>query len=272
MGSEGCVGEFSLSELVDLPINGIRQMNKGCGSYNGQSDLDTYHALRIGGFSFPNNNEFAWGGLGEECNESNMRPLCNYPEGQVDSITRGFRGTVKRTAYASDPTQCCFAQEAIVGNNTCDPKYLNNYSTAECDDLMLTQCQKILFTSEESQNNQAEICKNWISTATLSGRDVANGYMEGICALGENSKSEVCQAWCAATKKVPQFNTACTFTPQPTPPLTPLTPLTPATPPTPAQELIGYLILFASSSSSVLILLVILIIFFYVFYRSKHSD
>ena len=128
----------TLSQLADVPIGGGFQIAKGCTSVD---DVPLGYFRNKPGFSFPKNDEFRTD-LGDYCD------LCSdVVEGYgcecTGSAIKGRRGVLTRTAYRGDPITCCINQQKITSaNNTCDPKYIDNYKTDNCNISMLNYCRK----------------------------------------------------------------------------------------------------------------------------------
>lgn len=126
-------GKFTLADLKDLTKGETKQMNKGCGPLLADSSIagSNYDMLKKQGFGWPDNGEFEYGGVGDECN------MCSLIEGYgcecqgSGEKVVGKRGVVKRVAFKGDLTECCLAnierQDAnkTIGDYTCDPEIEN---------------------------------------------------------------------------------------------------------------------------------------------------
>ena len=118
--------KFSLADLKDLRDGDTKQMDKGCGpSIEGTIPGSASDMLQIKGFGWPDNGEFEWGGLGDNCDLWDGEYGC---ECTSSGHIGGRRGKVKRKAFKADATECCLAnverQDAnkIIGDYTCDPE------------------------------------------------------------------------------------------------------------------------------------------------------
>jgi len=203
--NEGKSRAFTLDELVDLKIGQIKEMGKGCGpSITGLQGGSNYARLVSRGFGFPDNGEFAYGGLGSSC------AMCSDPAAGYGcdncsgaSTVGGSRGTVKRIAYTADPTACCKSVGSkTINGRSCDPKY-RNYTETYCDDPMLSYC---------SQNNWGkDECRSWTQAAitTGSGRTTPNVQISNYCSTGNNFTKKECQEWCSSVRDKPDMKRAC---------------------------------------------------------------
>lgn len=202
-GSNGQGGSraFSLSELVDLPIGGTKEMGNGCGpNISGTQGGSGYDWLSKKGFGWPNNGEFDWGGLGNSCAMCSD-PLRGYGCDNCSggNTVGGRRGSVKRIAYNADPAQCCIQGQQIIGNNTCDPVYLS-YNNTQCDIPMLNYCKQGKWGSTE--------CQSWVQAILNAGRTVANVDLSAYCSSGTNYNTTECQAWASAVRRQPAMRSA----------------------------------------------------------------
>jgi len=194
---DGCSSPrpFTLSELADLGINQTRE--SGCGPQTTHES-----SLREKGWGFPNNGEFVYAGKGSAC-KTHWEPRyygCECSSWNVD----GNRGVVQRTRFSADPTQCCSTApyNKIIGDKTCDPKYLNQYKTTDCDALMLNYCN-------QGDNWTKQECIQWVAAAINNGRDVPNAYISTWCADKANFATDACQKWCSATRRNQSMRSAC---------------------------------------------------------------
>ncbi len=201
--SGGYPTSFSLQDLQDLDIGQKKEMSSGCGAaIEGTQPGSGYATLASRGFSFPNNSEFSWGGLGNTCNMCSDVAKGYGCECNKDNVM-GNRGTVKRTAFTGDKTQCCISQtEKLIGGKTCGPSYQNQYKTADCDAPMISYCN-------QGDNWTKKECMQWVSAAILQGRDAPNAYISNWCAAGSNFKTDACQTWCSAVRRNPSMRSAC---------------------------------------------------------------
>ncbi|AYV77352.1 MAG: myristylated protein [Barrevirus sp.] len=201
--SKGQSRAFTLAELADLPVNAIKEMGNGCGpSIDGLQGGSCYDWLTKRGFSYPDNGEFNWGGLGSSC------PMCSDVNngygcdncGGAQAIG-GSRGTVKRIAFTGDPTNCCLSNgQKIIDNKTCDPMY-RSYITTACDDTMFNYCN--------NGNWQTNQCRSWTQALISAGRTNANIALSNYCSLSNNFSKDECQEWCSATRNQPNMKSAC---------------------------------------------------------------
>jgi Pox virus entry-fusion-complex G9/A16 len=115
-------------------------------------------------------------------------------------VVTGSRGTVKRIAYAADPSQCCISGQKIIDGKTCDPKYRDR-STTTCDIPMRNYCSNNNWSKPE--------CIAWVNAAIAKNRTDANQAIGDYCGKGQNFKTTECQNWCGLVKKNSTMSTAC---------------------------------------------------------------
>ena len=191
--------KFTLSELTDLPIGGKREMASGCGpSISGAQGGSGYSKLLGKGFGWPANNEFAWGGLGSSCTMNGWTWKYGCEAG---SGVGGRRGTVSRVGYRGDPASCCRAQSRTIGNNTCNPKYTDNFAGAACDVHMDAYCKGSTLGST--------ICQRWVNEALTKERSLPNSNLKNYCSIDKNFANSTCQKWCDKTRHINSMNGAC---------------------------------------------------------------
>ena len=95
---------YSLNDLKDLEINKTKQQNKGCcPNIGGAQDGGGQDRCLAKGFSWPNNGEFEWGGLGTSCNMCS--DTSSYGCDCSGSAIGGKRPKVKRTAFLLQKTR-----------------------------------------------------------------------------------------------------------------------------------------------------------------------
>ena len=201
--STGMSRQFTLDELADLPVGGIREMGNGCGpGIEGTQGGGGYDRLKSRGFGWPDNGEFNWGGLGSSCamcSEVGNGYGCDNCGGA--QAIGGNRGTVKRIAYGADPGACCRSNGSkILNGKTCDPRY-RNYTGTDCDDPMLTYCNPNNWGTQE--------CRAWTQAVITSGRTVPNVALSNYCSLGNNFAKPECQEWCSIVRNNRSMRSAC---------------------------------------------------------------
>lgn len=210
----GCSESYTLDELSSLPV-GSTQLIKGC-AFAYVTEEEAYNEFKAGGFNFPENNEFRWAGTTGSCAlDVTKGPPCQSP---TNNGYAGVKGTIQRLAFTGKPNDCCVKQQPVLGSETCDPRYITAFRTADCDDGMLSTCSNFLFSSEEANDPVTyKGCSDWAINSTLDGRKVANGYMANACGTAQNVNSQICRSWCQATQQVPEFKNLCQLTPGPSP-------------------------------------------------------
>lgn len=200
-----CPYRFTAEDLADVPLNGTKEMPRGCGpNISGTQPGSGYQQLVSSGFHWPDNNEFQWGGLGSSCCMNAFDYGCDG-----GPCVSGKRGTVQRISYNAPPPWCCTSQMQLFNKGTtldpnwvtCDPKYRTGFTTDGCDATLSQYCPNFWFNDgEESYPGISDNCKSWLVTATSNGRSVLADYMQNVCSEGTNFKSDLCQKWCTATK------------------------------------------------------------------------
>ena len=199
---EGQSQAFTIDDLVDLPLGGTKEMAKGCGpSIDGLHGGTGYDRLRQRGFTWPENGEFNWGGLGSDCS------MCSDPANGYgcDNCTGsdtvgGKRGTVRRVAYLADPSRCCITGTKIIDGKTCDPQYREK-KNATCDSPMLKYCDPSNWDKPE--------CKSWVQASIVNNRTVANVPISNYCSLKNNFLRPECQEWCSLVRNNSSMKSAC---------------------------------------------------------------
>lgn len=184
--------KFKLSELVDLDIGQSKEMPDGCGpNVSGTQWGSNLERLKDKGFGWPGNNEFDYAGRGSSCQMCSLDYGCDNCGGGW--AVSGSRGKVKRTAYKGDPLSCCRIQPAskIHNGKTCNPKYINNYRTDDCDTHMGNYCKK-----GDNFESKGE-CTRWYKEALEEGRTNPNTYIKEFCMKnnGEKFPGSFCQGW-----------------------------------------------------------------------------
>lgn len=212
-----CAGEFSLQELSSLPIGTLAIMRKGCASANIPQE-EALTQLKKGGFAFPENKEFSWGGTYGSCLiDAERGPPCDTEI--PGSGNPGNRGTVTRTSYLGSPPTCCIEQEAVVGEYTCDPKFLTDFNTSSnCDPYMYVACNNYLLTKSPTEDPKIyNACSNWVLESIKNGRPDANAFMKRACTLEENQNTSLCKDWCAIGNNQTEYGEDACFKPNPFP-------------------------------------------------------
>lgn len=155
---------ITLDELVDLEV-GKTLAGSGCtAGVVGTGAGSGYDYATERGFSFPNNGEFEWGGLGSSCT------MCDGDWGcACKSAVLGNKPTVVRTGYAGDPSACCIGNLKINGGKTCAPQYRNRTNEA-CIPSMLNYCSKDgnIFNKQE--------CIEWGNIRTGEAKNAKLNY------------------------------------------------------------------------------------------------
>lgn len=185
---------FSLNDLQNLGLNETREMGHGCGpNIGGQQAGSGYDRLVQRGFGYPNNGEFAWGGLGSSCSQ------CSDPDNGYgcdncsgSKAVSGRRGTVRRIAYLGDVNACCTTQPGLVNNQTCSPDYnASNYSNGKCNDPMSSMCAQGTNIVDNAN------CVTWRNAVGVNNGQ-AQALMKAYCSSGDNLTGSTCQQWLAA--------------------------------------------------------------------------
>lgn len=194
---------FTLDELKDLKIGEKKEMGKGCGPrVSGTQGGSCYAQLVKRGFGWPKNGEFNWGGMGRTCNMcSNVSKGYGCDNCSGSKAIGGNRGTVTRIAYLGDQNQCCQQQKVIIGDKTCDPKYIDQYKTDVCDVYMKDYCVGDVLSKDE--------CQKWIHTALDNNRSTPNVPLKTYCSTGSNFATPTCQKWCDKVKNIPSMAGEC---------------------------------------------------------------
>ena len=195
MGTPGNCGngvrpyKFSIDDLKDIKLNSGKQMDKGCGAAidgtGGGSCLDN---LKNKGFGWPDNGEFEWGGMGDNCD------LCDGEYGCECRDTNhigGKRGQVKRVSYKGDQTKCCLAnierQDTVklMDGYTCDPENRKPSSTG-CAGIYADSCKdgKIITDTK-------------CALLETSNSTLYNQLMKTACNGSDHYLNDKCIAWCA---------------------------------------------------------------------------
>ena len=226
---------FTLADLQDLKLGQTKEMGHGCGPrITGTQGGSCYAQLVRRGFGFPNNGEFAWGGMGSSCN------MCSDVSGGYGcdncggaNAIGGNRGSVKRIAYLADPAKCCQQQQPIINGGvdmsvaagmgaaaaaaagmiaaaetaagmgqTCDPKYLDQYASDVCDVYMKNYCQ-------QDPNLSSPTCQSWVKASLNGNRTTPNVVLEDYCSTGKNFTTKTCQEWCNQVKNLPNMAGEC---------------------------------------------------------------
>jgi len=199
-------GQFTLTDLKDLPIGQTKEMSSGCGPDIGGTQVGScYDQLRGKGFGWPNNGEFGWGGTGNSCS------LCSFNYGcECAGGVGGKRGTVTRTNFNGNPTKCCTSPSnkwwdgtgatPLDTDKTCHPDS-KDYAKTYCDQYMATYCA----TDNNAGNTQ---CSKWAVAAVNRGSEIANNIMSNYCSQGTNYGTPACQTWVKATLGKPSLKYA----------------------------------------------------------------
>ena len=193
MGGGGATGgwssdpyHFTLNDLKDLGAGETKHQDKGCVAQGG----DNFGNARAAGFGFPGNDEFEWGGRGNDCNH------CNYDWGKECwgswEIKHGGRPTVRRKHFLGNETTCCLLNSRgkdtnyFDGDKTCNP---------ETRDPTRQKCTAI-YTNHCGSNNRIvtdQNCKNLNAT----NKTVYDNLMLQYCNHNlSNAKSNECIAYC----------------------------------------------------------------------------
>lgn len=201
--STGYSRKFTLDELKDMKVGETKELAKGCGpAVSGVQGGSCYDWLKKRGFGWPENGEFAWGGMGSNCSMcsdvANGYGCDNCTGGKAIG---GKRGTVKRVAYLGDKVKCCTQQVPLVDGKTCDPKYRTQFSTSDCDEAMASYCQ--------GNTLKTPICVQWTNVSLDKKRSAPNAALKKWCAEGNNFKDPTCQTWCDKTKNIVGMQGEC---------------------------------------------------------------
>jgi hypothetical protein len=185
---------FTLQELVDVGVGDTKEMTRGCGpNLGGTGGGSGYDMLKNKGFGWPENGEFEWGGLGNDCGLCSVDYGCECAGG--DAIG-GKRGQVKRVKYLGDKQACCLrnagqSKNAVqtVNGTTCDPMY-RDPSSSECTAVIKDYCN-----SGANKIVNDPLCRNLVNT----NGTVYNRLMSEFCnASMENADTNECIEWCAS--------------------------------------------------------------------------
>lgn len=201
--SSGMSREYTVYELADLPINGLMPV-AGCApdisGTQGGSGLDW---LQKRGLSWPQNGEFAFGGLSNSCQmcsdiANGYGCSCEKSGG---AAIGGRIGNIQRIAFNANPTRCCIANGTkIIDGKTCDPKY-RNYTNTECDASMLAYCNNGNWGTNE--------CRSWVQAAIANNRTIANVPLSNYCSTNSNFAKPECQEWCSIVRNNRSMRSAC---------------------------------------------------------------
>ncbi len=185
--------KYTLENLKELGINQKKEAATGCCPNIGGAQSGGGQDRCMGkGFSWPNNGEFAWGGLGGSCKmcSSTGSYGCSSKCGSGGGTIGGKRPTVKRIAYNANPVDCCSKStptNPIVNGKTCDPKY-RGMSQSACQDILQSEC-----TADASFS---EHCLAWGNTSDNAQRSLDN-YKAQYCNVPDNYRNDInCQTWC----------------------------------------------------------------------------
>lgn len=193
-GDETKPYKFTLDDLKDIDVGGFKEMPRGCAP-----DAGAEGWLKRRGFDWPQNEEFEFGGLGNECglcSEVDSGYGCECSGGNAIS---GKRGKVKRRQFKADPKACCLAnmeskdKTKTIGDYTCDPLYRNPGGT-ECGNYYRDYCKE----SNNLFNPKCQALKNTNSS-------IYNQLMTAKCNTKEHYKSPLCMDWCTTN------NESCTM-------------------------------------------------------------
>lgn len=200
--SKGLSRQFTLDELADLPIGGLREMGNGCGpNIGGMQGGSCYDWLKRRGFGWPDNGEFEWGGPGSGCAMcSNVKKGYGCDNCSGSDTVGGKRGRVKRTKYSGDPANCCASRANTYDGKTCDPNF-RTYETPNCDQYMLDYCKNNRWSQPE--------CRSWVQSSIKNDRTVANVDIRNYCSSGDNFNKPECQEWCGLVRNNPDMRSVC---------------------------------------------------------------
>lgn len=185
---------YTLQDLQNLGLNQTKQASTGCcPNIGGGQSGSGQQKCRSKGFSWPNNDEFAWGGLGGSCSMCSDTAKgygCSSPCGSGGGTIGGSRPTVKRIAYNADPKDCCLhasQSNPIRGNKTCAPDY-RGINASGCFDELQSHC-----SSSRAFNNE---CISWGSSSpqAQASIDIAKAV---YCNNPNNYRNNPdCRDWC----------------------------------------------------------------------------
>ena len=182
---------YTLNELTDLKINDKLASNKGCcPNIGGGQDGSGQSKCLAKGFSWPNNGEFDWGGLGPSCT------MCSAIKGYGCACGSGIGGKrprVKRTAYLGDHLKCCLSGGPTINNKTtCDPRY-RGLQTNDCFNHLRKYC--------EGNDAFDDNCTKW-GASSDTALNTLNAAKKIYCNnISKFTKSSDCRAWCASSGK-----------------------------------------------------------------------
>lgn len=187
-----CPGSISLNTLKNTGVGQTYEVTSGCcPSIVGAGAGSGLAYCQSKGLSWPNNGEFSFGGLGNQCSMDAFNYGCAKQGGII-----GQHATILRNNFGADITKCCTtaSSNVIIDNLTCNPDS-KKFSKDFCDATMQTYC---------SQNNYANTasraCQDWAVGAVTAGRPVANNIMSTYCSQGNNYTNDACQGWVSAVR------------------------------------------------------------------------
>jgi len=170
---------FSLERLQDLAVGqSLDFPSENCTpSITGAQPGGGLDKCNSRGFSFPQNNEFAFA-LGTNC--SMCGDVWDYgcasgscPSGLAQVSVGGQKCAVQRLAYLADPTQCCIKGTATMNGKTCDPLYRGPLQTA---------CQPKLNVYCDNANTFLQpVCKTWLQNLAKADPGTANNIAFKYC-------------------------------------------------------------------------------------------
>lgn len=185
--------KFTLQDLQDLKVGETLEMARGCGpDVAGEQPGSGCARLKDRGFGWPENGEFAWGGLGQQCGlcsdvANGYGCECSGGESVI-----GKRGTVIRRAFLADKDACCLANaqgkysSKTVDNKTCDYDY-RDPTSPHCTGVIKEFCLK-----DTNLINDAK-CK----ALNTSHSSLYKELMKGFCnANSTNANHTECITYC----------------------------------------------------------------------------
>lgn len=194
---------ITLGGLADLGIGQTRTVEGGCLPAGGEDWKRWTDKGFVPGFVITNG-EFVTGltPISEPCGMSGL--VWNYGCDVSPGGISGRRGTLRRQAYNADQTQCCLSQKSIQGDRTCNPNFVNNFATPECDNTLLEHCR-----ANDGANWNTEICKRWILASIKNNRTVPFTALKDYCKKGSNFTTPLCQDWCRESRNNPNTASLC---------------------------------------------------------------
>jgi hypothetical protein len=203
---------LTLDELSELEVGKTYEGKGCCPNIGGVQAGSGYDRCVKRGFSWPNNGEFGWGGLGTNCRMCSGAIVGFGCESAGCASFGGKKPTVKRLRFGADATSCCLADGAkTIGNLTCDKKFRSlagegckdvGYKYCVVGDRLLTdaRCKKFAAAQpslvkgriEEIMNDPQYIKNSWAQDWCAKNPGMCDKSMAAFCNADPTSSRCLC--------------------------------------------------------------------------------